>query len=306
MSATEFIKMHGLGNDFVVIDARRAAFALDDARAHAIADRKTGIGCDQLIVMEQPRADGADVFMRIHNADGGEVEACGNATRCIATLLMRETGGDRVVVETAAGLLEARPASGGRVSVDMGKARLDWREIPLAQEMDTLSLPVSLGDLKAPTATSMGNPHATFFVADADAVPLGELGPVLEHHPLFPDRVNVGVAEMRGRAAMRLRVWERGAGITRACGTGACAATVAAVRRGLADRKVEVVLDGGRLTIEYRTDGSVMMTGPVATFSSRASRMPSKPTRPLSACAWMMLILGWPTKRATSIWAGSL
>ena len=265
MSATDFIKMHGLGNDFVVIDARRAAFALDDARAHAIADRKTGIGCDQLIVMEQPRADGADVFMRIHNADGGEVEACGNATRCIATLLMRETGGDRVVVETAAGLLEARPASGGRVSVDMGKARLDWREIPLAAAQDTLHVALSMGPLADPVCTNIGNPHATFFVADAAAVDLAALGPPLEHHALFPERANIGIAELVAPDRLRLRVWERGVGITRACGTGACAAVVAASRRGLTGRTAEVVLEGGSLTIAWRADGHVVMTGPVAT-----------------------------------------
>jgi diaminopimelate epimerase len=259
-----FRKMHGLGNDFVVLDARTRPIRLGAVEAAAIADRKTGVGCDQLILLKAPANARADIAMHIFNADGSEPGACGNAARCIARLALDETGRRQIVIETPSGLIEGE-AAGDLVSVDMGKARLDWREIPLAQEMDTLSLPVSLGDLKAPTATSMGNPHATFFVADADAVPLGELGPVLEHHPLFPDRVNVGVAEMRGRAAMRLRVWERGAGITRACGTGACAATVAAVRRGLADRKVEVVLDGGRLTIEYRTDGSVMMTGPVAT-----------------------------------------
>jgi diaminopimelate epimerase len=265
MSATDFIKMHGLGNDFVVIDARRAAFALDDARAHAIADRKTGIGCDQLIVMEQPRADGADVFMRIHNADGGEVEACGNATRCIATLLMRETGGDRVVVETAAGLLEARPASGGRVSVDMGKARLDWCEIPLAAAQDTLHIALTVGPLADPVCTNIGNPHATFFVADAAAVDLAALGPPLEHHALFPERANIGVAELVAPDRLRLRVWERGVGITRACGTGACAAVVAASRRGLTGRTAEVVLEGGSLTIAWRADGHVVMTGPVAT-----------------------------------------
>jgi diaminopimelate epimerase len=265
MGATDFIKMHGLGNDFVVIDARRADFALDDARAHAIADRKTGIGCDQLIVMERPRAVGADVFMRIHNADGGEVEACGNATRCIATLLMRETGGERVVVETAAGLLEARPASGGRVSVDMGKARLDWREIPLAAAQDTLHVALTMGPLADPVCTNIGNPHATFFVADAAAIDLAALGPLLERHALFPERANIGIAELVAPDRLRLRVWERGVGITRACGTGACAAAVAASRRGLTGRTAEVVLEGGTLAIDWRTDGHVVMTGPVAT-----------------------------------------
>ena len=260
-----FIKMHGLGNDFVVIDARRAAFPLDEARAHAIADRKTGIGCDQLIVIEAPQQEGADAFMRIHNADGGEVEACGNATRCVAALLMDETGGERVAIETAAGLLEARPASGGRISVDMGKARLEWREIPLASAQDTLHVDLALGNLADPVCTNMGNPHATFFVADAMSVDLASLGPLLEHHKLFPERANIGVAQVLSPERLRLRVWERGVGITRACGTGACAALVAASRRGLVGRRAEIVLDGGALTIEWRADGHVLMTGPVAT-----------------------------------------
>ncbi len=265
MSVTPFVKMHGLGNDFVVIDARRDAFPLDRTRAHAIADRKTGIGCDQLIVIEKPQRAGADVFMRIHNADGGEVEACGNATRCIATLIMAETGSDRAVVETNAGLLEARPASDGRVSVDMGKARLEWREIPLASAQDTLHVDLALGNLADPVCTNMGNPHATFFVADAMSVDLASLGPLLEHHKLFPERANIGVAQVLSPERLRLRVWERGVGITRACGTGACAALVAASRRGLVGRRAEIVLDGGALTIEWRADGHVLMTGPVAT-----------------------------------------
>jgi diaminopimelate epimerase len=257
--------MHGLGNDFVVIDARRDAFPLDRTRAHAIADRKTGVGCDQLIVIEKPQRSGADVFMRIHNADGGEVEACGNATRCIATLIMAETGGDRVVVETNAGLLEARPESDGRVSVDMGPARLEWREIPLASLQDTLHVDLALGELADPVCTNMGNPHATFFVADAMSVDLASLGPLLEHHKTFPERANIGVAQVMSPERLRLRVWERGVGITRACGTGACAALVAASRRGLVGRRAEIVLDGGALTIEWRADGHVIMTGPVAT-----------------------------------------
>ena len=262
---TNFVKMHGLGNDFVVIDARGDGFPLDEARAHAIADRKTGIGCDQLILVERPRSAGADVFMRIHNADGGEVEACGNATRCIATLVMQETGGDRVVVETAAGLLEARPAGGGRISVDMGKARLDWQDIPLAAAQDTLHVDLAVGPLADPVCTNIGNPHATFFVAEANAIDLAGLGPQLEHHKLFPERTNIGIAQILSPERLRLRVWERGVGITRACGTGACAALVAASRRGLTGRKAEVVLDGGALEIAWRDDGHVVMTGPVAT-----------------------------------------
>lgn len=258
-----FIKMHGLGNDFVVFDGRARALALDAALARAIADRHTGVGCDQLIVMEQPRSDGADVFMRIRNADGGEVEACGNATRCIAKAVMRETGRGRVVIETEAGLLEAT-ASGGAVTVDMGPARTSWREIPLAVECDTLHVPLALRPLADPVSTSMGNPHATFFVPDAEAVDLARLGPELEHHRIFPERANIGVAQITGKDRIRLRVWERGAGITPACGTGACAAVVASARRGLTGRKATVVADGGPLEIEWRQDGHVLMTGPAA------------------------------------------
>jgi diaminopimelate epimerase len=265
MGTTNFIKMHGLGNDFVVIDARRAAFPLDEARAHAIADRKTGIGCDQLIVIEAPQRKDADIFMRIHNADGGEVEACGNATRCVAALLMGETGSDRVAIETGAGLLEARPAAGGRITVDMGRAGLDWREIPLARAQDTLHVDLALGPLADPVCTNIGNPHATFFVAEAADIDLATLGPLLEHDKLFPERTNVGIAQLLSPGRVRLRVWERGVGITRACGTGACAALVAASRRGLTGRTAEIVLDGGALEIAWREDGHVLMTGPVAT-----------------------------------------
>ncbi|MGO8917865.1 MAG: diaminopimelate epimerase [Stellaceae bacterium] len=264
MRGTGFLKMHGLGNDFVVLDARAEALALDGKAARAIADRHTGVGCDQLLILEPPKSPGADIFMRIRNADGGEVEACGNGTRCIAALVMRETGKERVVVETAAGLLEAHAAGAGRVSVDMGAAHLLWRDIPLARECDTLHVPLSLGPLVDPVCTSMGNPHATFFVADAEAIDLAALGPRLERDAIFPERANIGVAQVLSPTRLRFRVWERGAGITIACGTGACAALVAAARRGLAERKAEIVLDGGPLEIEWRADGHVLMTGPVA------------------------------------------
>jgi diaminopimelate epimerase len=264
MSGTPFIKMHGLGNDFVVLDARAHAIVLGDACARAIADRHTGVGCDQLLVMEPPRQAGADVFMRIRNADGDEVEACGNGTRCIAAALMRETGKPRVVIETVAGLLEASEAGAGRVTVDMGPARLHWREIPLAAECDTLHVPLSLGPLSDPVATNMGNPHATFFVADAETIDIKSLGPRLERHAMFPERANIGVASPAGTNRLRFRVWERGTGITVACGTGACAAAVSAARRGLTGRRVTVVADGGPLEIEWRADGHVLMTGPAA------------------------------------------
>ncbi len=263
MRGTPFIKMHGLGNDFVVLDARQHAVTLDDKAARAIADRHTGVGCDQLIVIEPPRDPRAAIFMRIRNADGGEVEACGNAARCVAALLLRETGGATIAIETGAGVLDAATAQGG-VSVDLGPARLGWRDIPLAREADTLHVPLTLGPLGDPVCTSMGNPHATFFVADAEAVPLAELGPRLEHDAIFPARANIGVAQILSRERLRLRVWERGAGLTSACGTGACAALVAAARRGLSARRAVILADGGPLEVEWREDGHVLLTGAVA------------------------------------------
>lgn len=264
MRGIPFLKLHGLGNDFVVLDGRETPIALDARQAAAIAARHTGIGCDQLIVIEKPRDEAAAAFLRIRNADGGEVAACGNAARCIGDLLMREVGSDRVTLETVAGLVEARAAGKNRVAVDMGKPRLTWREIPLARDCDTLHLPLALGPLQDPVATSMGNPHATFFVADIAAVDIATLGPRLEHDPLFPERANIGVAQILSPDTIRLRVWERGAGLTPACGTGACAALVAAQRRGLTERKAEILADGGALAIEWRDDDHVLMTGPVA------------------------------------------
>ncbi len=256
--------MHGLGNDFVVIDGRDHPMAIDDRAARAIADRHTGVGCDQLIVIEPATASGADAFMRIRNADGGEVAACGNAARCVAALLMAEMGRDSIRIQTLAGVLEAEGLDDERVTVDMGVPAFDWDRIPLARAQDTLRLDLAAGVLSAPAAVGMGNPHAVFFVDDAEAVNLTELGPVLECDPLFPERANIGVAQLLGDDRLRLRVWERGAGITMACGTGACAAAVAANRRGLAGRLVSVQLDGGALDIEWRADDHVMMTGPVA------------------------------------------
>lgn len=265
MTARPFIKMHGLGNDFVVVDARREPFALTGAMAKAIADRRTGVGCDQLLIMEPPSNGSADVFMRIRNHDGSEVAACGNGTRCVAALVMAETGQDRLTIETRRGLLQASAAGPERVTVDMGEALLDWREIPLSEERDTLHLGIESGALADPVGVNMGNPHAVFFVEAVEELPLETLGPGLEHHPLFPERANIGAAEVIGSDQLRLRVWERGVGITQACGSGACAAAVAAARRGLTGRKVEVVLDGGALELEWREDGHVLMTGAVAT-----------------------------------------
>lgn len=260
-----FRKMHGLGNDFVVVDARFAPLDLSPALIRAVADRHRGVGCDQFVAMEAPIGD-ADLRVRFYNGDGGEAGACGNATRCVASLVMAETGKAAVTVETVAGLLPARRFDDGRIAVEMGVPRLDWRAIPLVREIDTLALPLEIDGLPAPVAVSMGNPHAVFFVEDAEAVPLTELGPRIEHDPLFPQRTNVEFCQVLGRDRLRMRVWERGVGITLACGSGACAAAVAAVRRGLTDRRVTVLLDGGPLEIDWReSDGQVVMTGPVAT-----------------------------------------
>jgi diaminopimelate epimerase len=265
MSALSFVKMHGLGNDFVVLDARAAPLALSAGQVRAVADRRTGVGCDQLIVIETPTAALADAFMRIRNADGSEVAACGNASRCVAALLMAEKDTEHVIIETAAGLLDADARGDGLVSVDMGRVSFDWRDIPLSKPADTLHLDVSAGPLRDGVAVNVGNPHAVYFVADAAAVPLEAVGPIIENHTMFPERINVEAAEVLGPDRIRLRVWERGVGVTRACGSGACAALVAAARRGLTGRSAEVVLDGGRLGIEWLKDDHVLMTGPVAT-----------------------------------------
>ena len=264
-----FLKMNGLGNDFVVVEARSEPFEPGPEAARAIADRARGVGCDQIIAIG-PSAR-ADAFMRIWNADGGEVDACGNATRCVGWLLMQASGRDAALIETAAGLLEARRAAGGAVTVDMGAPGLDWTDIPLAEEMDTKGIELQVGPIDAPVlhtpgCVSMGNPHVVFFVADAEAAPVREVGSMIEHHRLFPERVNVGFAQIKAKDRLRLRVWERGAGVTKACGTGACAAVVAACRRGLCDRSAYVEMDGGQLFIEWRaSDDHVLMTGPVAT-----------------------------------------
>ncbi len=260
-----FTKMHGLGNDFVVLDARpgrsAAGVALDGKRAAAVADRRTGVGCDQVITLEEDPG-GAEALMRIRNADGGVAEACGNAARCVGALLLDETAGDGVRIRTASGVLTASRARDGMIAVDMGRPRFEWDRIPLAREADTLHLPLDHGGLRDPAAASMGNPHVTFFVDDAEAVPLSEAGPVLERHPMFPERVNVGVAEIESAGRMRLRVWERGAGMTPACGTAACAAVANGHRRGLCGREVAVEMDGGGLEIAWRD--AVEMTGPAA------------------------------------------
>ncbi len=262
-----FLKMNGLGNDFVVVEARSAPFRPSADEAKAIADRASGVGCDQLIAIEP--SDQADAFMRIWNADGGEVEACGNAARCVAWLLAEASGRTSVTLETVAGMVTAEMAGEREVSVDMGPPRLDWRQIPLAEDMDTRGVELQVGPIDAPVlhtpgVVSMGNPHVVFFVDDAAKAPVASAGSLIEHHPLFPEGVNVGFAQVVARDRIRLRVWERGAGETRACGTGACAAVVAAFRRGLTERRATVELPGGALEIDWRADDHVVMTGPIA------------------------------------------
>ena len=266
MTALPFLKMHGLGNDFVVIDMRDRPVALTLPQRRWIADRRRGIGCDQLILLEPPRQKVADVFMRIHNPDGGEAGACGNATRCIAAKVMAEKASRHVIVETISGLLDAESAEGGRIAVDMGPVKLDWREIPVSEACDTLHLPLTVGPLNDPVGVNVGNPHAVFFVPDAEKIDLASLGPVLERHRLFPERANIEAAQILSPGLdsvgrIRMRVWERGAGITQACGSGACATLVAAARRKLTGRSATIVLDGGELLIEWLADNHVRMTG---------------------------------------------
>ncbi|MCK5444401.1 MAG: diaminopimelate epimerase [Rhodospirillaceae bacterium] len=275
MSPLDFVKMHGLGNDFVILDRRLAGqsdgeSALSLAARRAISDRHIGVGCDQLIVLEPPKTDIADVFMRIYNPDGSEAGACGNATRCVASRVMAENSSTHVIVETIAGLLDCQALGDGNFSVDMGPAQFDWRDVPLANATDTQHLDLEIGPLRDPVALSMGNPHTVFFVDDVQAIDLAGLGPEIENHAMFPERTNVEVVQVIDQTHLRMRVWERGAGITRACGSGACAALVAAASRGLCDRQADVQLDGGVLNIHWLVDNNVLMSGPVATsFSGR-------------------------------------
>jgi diaminopimelate epimerase len=252
-----FMKMHGAGNDFVVIDSRGRGAVVTPALAKALGDRNRGVGFDQLAEIRD--VDGADFGLDFWNSDGSRAGACGNATRCVSDYVMRGLGIDGVSLVTTRGGLQAVRLPDGRVSVNMGAPQLDWAEVPLSRAVDTLHLPLA-GD---PVGVGMGNPHCVFFVADAEAVDLPSVGPVWEHDPLFPQRTNVEFASVLGPDRLRMRVWERGAGITLACGSGACATAVAAHLRGLTGRKVTLDLDGGVLEIDWREDG-VWMTGPVA------------------------------------------
>jgi diaminopimelate epimerase len=261
-----FRKMNGLGNDFVVLDARTRPLSIAPEDAQRLGDRNRGIGCDQVIVMEPSQK--ADVFMRIFNADGSEVSACGNATRCIALLAAEETGRSEVSVETKAGLLKAKVDGADRITIDMGRPRFNWEAIPLAEPFeDTTGIELQIGPIDAPvlhtpSAVNVGNPHAIFWVDDVNAHDLGRSGPLLENHPIFPERANISLAQVTSRNSLKLRTWERGAGLTKACGTAACAAAVAAARKGLTDRKVTVELPGGPLFIEWADNGHILMSGP--------------------------------------------
>ena len=268
-SAIPFRKMNGLGNDFVVLDARSRAIAIDETKARAIANRSTGIGCDQLIMIEPSTS--ADVAMRIWNNEGFEVESCGNASRCIADLLFNETKRKRITIDTKGGFLVAERNGSGLVTVDMGVPRFGWKDIPLSQPFhDTRHIELQVGPIEAPlihspSVVNVGNPHCIFWVKDLDVVNLAKVGPMLDFHPLFPERANISLARVETRGHLSLKVWERGAGLTRACGTAACAALAAGVRVKLVDRQCRVSLPGGDLMMEWRAaDDHILMTGPVA------------------------------------------
>lgn len=264
MSSLEFIKMHGLGNDFVILDARVQPIENKAELSQRLGDRHFGVGCDQIIFLEpaQDNAEyNADVFMRIMNQDGSESGACGNATRCVADIIMTEKNLLSCVIQTKAGFLTCTRADSDLVTVDMGVPKLEWQDIPLAETCDTAYLPLE----KTPVAVNMGNPHCVFFVENVEALDIDSLGKPIEHHALFPERTNVEFVQIINRNHVRMRVWERGSGITLACGSGACATAVACIRRGLTERKITVSMDGGGLTLDWReSDNHVYMTGPVA------------------------------------------
>ncbi len=271
-SGRPFLKMHGLRNHFVIVDARETPYCPPAGVIAQLCDVQVGVGSDQLVVME-PAADDsrAAAFVRFWNVDGREVEACGNATRCVAWLLLEEMSVNRVLLETRAGVLECRRIAPLRVSVGMGRIRTGWQEIPLASEQDTRHLAIEQGPLRDAVALNIGNPHVVFFVDDLDAIDIESLAPPLQNNPLFPEQVNVGVAQMLAANRLRLLVYERGAGLTMACGSGACVAHFAALARGLTEsRRMTVELPGGELDIEILADDSAVMTGPVEfSFSGR-------------------------------------
>jgi diaminopimelate epimerase len=261
---TPFLKMHGTGNDFVVLDSRKQPLAVNAQQARRLADRHFGIGCDQLLLLE--KSTKADVAMRIFNADGSEISTCGNATRCVADFIMNESGKGNATIETQAGIRAGARATDGSVTVNMGAPKFDWKDIPLREPRNTEHLGLQEGLLMDPVAVNMGNPHAIFFVRDLHHIKMAEWGPKLEMNPLFPDRVNVSAVQIISPSHVKMIVWERGAGLTMACGSAACAAVVAGFMRELTERKVQVELPGGTLAVEWQQGdaGEVMMTGPVA------------------------------------------
>jgi diaminopimelate epimerase len=265
LAMTAFLKMHGLGNDFVVFDARDAALSLTPKQVKAVCNRHFGIGCDTVVVI-RPAGASADASVLFYNADGSESESCFNASRCVARLLMDERGLARVKLDTRGGVLICADAGKRLVTIDMGEPHLEWEKVPMSAPLDTTNFPLDIGGASIPaSAVSVGNPHCVLFVPDAEKAPVTSLGPKIETHLLFPKRTNVEFAQVLDKDRIRMRVWERGAGVTLACGSGACATAVAAIRRGLTNRKVELLLDGGSLFIEWREeDGHVLMTGPTA------------------------------------------
>ena len=276
MSRTEklpFLKMHGLGNDFIVLDGRDGSPMPDAVQMQALAHRHLGLGCDQLMVL-MPPVDGVDVVLDMFNADGSVAGACGNGTRCVADLIMAEHNSDKVIIRTISGDLPAwRQDKDAPISVQMGPVHTSWQDIPLTRNMDTLRLDLGLAEFGSATALSVGNPHAVFFVADAEAVDIEKWGPIAEQHPIFADRANIEFVSVIARDKIRMRVWERGVGVTMACGSGACAAAAAGVLRGLTIHKQHVQLDGGILEIDWQdadspTGGQIIMTGTVATTAS--------------------------------------
>lgn len=276
-SARRFVKMHGLRNHFVIVDARKVPFDPGREEIARLCDPQTGVGADQLVVIE-PATAGAEAFMRLYNVDGREVEACGNATRCVAWLMLEEKSVDRVAIETLAGVLHCQRAGAQQVSCDMGPISLRWQDVPLREAHDTLNVPLRVGPLSAAVTLSVGNPHAVFFVDDAESIDLEALAPQIQQDPLFPQQVNVGVATLRTASDIVLRVYERGAGLTQACGSGACAAAFAARKKGLSDaEQFTVTLPGGKVSIEIRDDDHAIMTGPVA-YSFRGTLQERLPT----------------------------
>ena len=263
-----FIKMHGLRNDFIVVDGRRQPYKPSVEEIVRICDRREGVGADELLIIDtpQPGSANAAAFVRIFNPDGREVEACGNASRCVGWLLLQESNRDEIFIDTLGGSLECRRAGDKQVTVIMGKLKTNWRDIPLAREMDTLHLGIEAGPLRNPVGMNIGNPHAVFFVDDLDSVDLRVWGPELQRHPLFPQQANIGAAQMVDSKTLKLSVWERPGALTTACGTGACVAVAAAHRRRLTDaNRMTVIMPAGSVEIELKGDDSVAMTGPVET-----------------------------------------